>query len=376
MAKDKLKVAVVGVGMIANAAHIPAWKDLPDDVEIVAVMDVYENNAKTTAKMNGIPKWYTNAEKMLEECKPDIVSVCTPNCYHKQYSILALQAGAHVLCEKPVSTSAENAAEMFDVAEKAGKLLFVGQTARWSGTTLAAKEMADAGRLGEMYYAETAALRRRGVPKWGMFHMAEHNQGGPLYDIGVHSLDALLWIMGSPKVIAASGATYLKIANKDEGLKTSLADSGAPLGLFTPRPYDYKEFNVEDFGVGFLRLEGGATVYLKASWAANVPEGMGGTFIVGTEGGLKLQPLTYVTNMGSYQVDITPKVPTDRNVSFYGHYRECEHFVKVIRGEEKELIVKKAEALNVMRALDAIYKSAELGEEVWIEDACCCDCKK
>lgn len=370
MAQDKLKVAVIGVGMIANAAHIPAWKDLPNDVEIVGVMDIYENNAATTAKMNGIPKWYTNAEKMLEELKPDIVSVCTPNCYHKQYTIMALEAGAHVLCEKPVATSAQDAAAMFDAADKAGKLLFVGQTMRWSGTVIAAKEFADAGKLGEVYYAETASLRRRGVPKWGMFHMAEHNKGGPLYDIGVHSLDALLWILGSPKVLSASGATYLKIANKDEGLKTSLADSGAPLGLFTPRPYDYREFNVEDFGVGFMRLEGGGTIYLKASWAANIAEGMGGTYIVGTEGGLKLQPLTYVTNMGSYQVDVTPRVPADRNVAFYGHYKECEHFVKVIRGEEKELLVKRHEALNVMRALDAIYKSAAEGKEVWVDDVC------
>lgn len=368
MAKDKFKVAIIGAGMIANAAHIPAWKDLSNDVEIVAVMDIFEANAQNTAKAHGIPKAYTNAEKMLEECKPDIVSVCTPNCYHKQYTIMALQAGAHVLCEKPVATSARDAAEMFDTADRVGKLLFVGQTMRWSGNVIAAKEFADLGKLGEMYYAETASLRRRGVPKWGMFHMKEHNAGGPLYDLGVHALDALLWIMGNPKIISASGATYLKIANRDEGLRTSLADSGAPLGVFTPRPYDYREFNVEDFGVGFMRLEGGATIYLKASWAANIAEGMGGTFILGTEGGLKLQPLTYVTNMGSYQVDVTPHIPQERQVAFYGHYKECEHFVRVIRGEEKELLVKRAEALNVMRALDAIYKSAEVGHEVPVED--------
>ena len=144
-------------------------------------------------------------------------------------------------------------------------------------------------------------MRRRGVPKWGMFHMREHSGGGPLCDIGVHVLDALLWIMGNPKVTAASGAAYLKIANQDEGLKMSLADSGAPVGVFDPRPYDPHEFDVEDMAAGFLRLENGATISITASWAANVPEGVGGTFILGTLGGLRLRPLTLVRNIGSYQ---------------------------------------------------------------------------
>ena len=367
MTGSRFKVALIGAGMIANAAHLPAWKELADEIELVGVMDIYERNAQATAERHGIPRAFTDAGQMLAETRPDIVSVCSPNRYHKEHTILALEARAHVWCEKPVATSASDAAAMFDTAERMGKRLLVGQTMRWSGTVLAAKEFADMGRLGEMYYAETASLRRRGVPTWGMFHMAEHSAGGPLYDIGVHSLDSLLWIMGNPKVISASGATYLKFANQDEGLKTSLADSGAPLGLFTPRPYDHREFDVEDMGLGLMRLEGGATIYLKASWAANTPEGLGGTFVLGTEGGLKLQPLTYVSNMGSYQVDVSPRVPAERDVAFFGHYKHAEHVLRAVRGEEEPL-VKRAEALNVMRALDAIYQSAEAGSEVLVED--------
>jgi predicted dehydrogenase len=93
---------------------------------------------------------------------------------------------------------------------------------------------------------------------------------------------------------------------------------------------------------------------------------MGYTMILGTEGGLVLDPLTLVTNMGKYQVNVTPRVPGDRKVDFSGHWVETEHFVKVLRGKE-ELIVKKEEVLNVMRTLDALYKSAEEGHEVWIE---------
>jgi predicted dehydrogenase len=314
----KLRVAVIGTGMIANAAHIPAWQNLQDDVEVVGVADLYEDNARSTAERHSIPHAYADADKMLHDLGPDIVSVCTPNCSHKQWTLAALASGAHVLCEKPIAPGYADALEMYQAAEAADRVLFVGQSVRFSGGTIAAKAFADAGQLGEMYYAETASMRRRGVPTWGMFHIKEHNAGGPVYDLSVHMLDALMWIMGNPKVIAASGATYTKLANRDEGLITSLADSGAPIGVFNPRPYDYREFDVEDMAAGFLRLENGATVSIKSSWAANIPPGMGGTMILGTVGGLMLRPLTLVRNMGSYQVDVTPKLPSEPNIPFYG----------------------------------------------------------
>jgi predicted dehydrogenase len=362
----KLQVAIIGAGMIANAAHIPAWKNLQDDVEIVGVADLYEENARSTAKRHDIVHAYGDAAKMLNDLEPDIVSVCTPNCYHKEWSIAALQSGAHVLCEKPIAPGYDDALDMYEVAEKAGKILFVGQSVRFSGGTIAAKAFADSGQLGEMYYAETASMRRRGVPTWGMFHIKEHNAGGPVYDLTVHMLDAVLWIMGNPRVVAVSGATYTKLADRDEGLIISLADSGAPIGVFNPRPYDYREFDVEDMAAGFLRLENGATVAVKSSWAANVPPGMGGTMILGTEGGLKLRPLTLVRNMGGYQVDVTPNVPSEPNIPFYGHWRETAHMIEVIRGQE-ELCVKKKEVLNVIRALEGLYRSAREGREIWLD---------
>jgi predicted dehydrogenase len=360
------RVALIGAGMIANAGHIPAWKNLAPQVELVGIYNHNLKRALDTAHRHDIPHAYDDCARMLAELSPDVVSVTTPNAWHKPFAIQALRAGAHVLCEKPIATSYADALEMYQIAEAAGRTLMVSQTARFSTAVEAAHEFAADGQLGEVYYAECSALRRRGVPTWGRFHIKADSGGGPLFDIGVHTLDSLLWIMGNPAVVAASGACYTKLSNCDEGLITSLTESGAPVGVYDPRPFDPAEFDVEDLGTGFLRLETGATITLKASWAANVPPGVGGTLLLGTQGGLRLNPFTLVRNMGRYQVDVTPHVPSMPDIPFYGHWKATAHMVRVLDGEEP-LRVQPAEVLNVIRALEAVYQSAAEGREIRLD---------
>ncbi|NLD74342.1 MAG: Gfo/Idh/MocA family oxidoreductase [Chloroflexi bacterium] len=364
MSKTTLRVAIIGAGMIAEAGHIPAWQGTPDS-EIVAIASRTAAHAQEAAGRHGIPRAYDDWRRMLEETRPDVVSVCTPNATHREVAIGALEAGCHVLCEKPAATSHADAVAMFAAAEAAGRVLYVGQNGRFAVSHRAAWEIARAGHLGEMYYAETAAMRRRGVPTWGVFHLREYAGGGPVYDIGVHALDTLLWIMGNPRVVAVSSVTFRRIADRDEGLITSLSESGAPLGVHHPRPFDPGEVNVEDLAAAFVRLDGGGAVTFRVSWAANIPEGFGETVILGTEGGLRLQPLTLFGRMGRYQADVTPLVPPDPDVPFHGIHQETAHLARVIR-EGEEPLVRREEVLNVMAALDAIYRSAAEGHEVQV----------
>ncbi|MCL4402065.1 MAG: Gfo/Idh/MocA family oxidoreductase [Acidobacteria bacterium] len=368
---EDLKVAVIGGGMIANAAHIPAWQDQPG-VRVVGVADRVLDTARATAQRHCIPSAYDDARRMLEELRPDAVSVCTPTCYHREHVTAALRAGAHVLCEKPVAAGSGDAEEMFQAAEAAQRTLLVGQSMRFFNQVTAARQFAAAGELGEIYYADASRLRRRGMPMWGNFHMKLHSGGGPLLDLGVHILDCLLWIMGNPKVVTASSVTFRKLACRKDGLLTSLAESGAPVGVFDSPAPDYRDLDVEDTGVVLLRLENGAAISLRVSWAANVPDSVGGLIcVMGTEGGLsfdtRVPELKLVKSIQQHQTDISPKLPAPHpNHPFYAHWKEVAHFVRVIRGEE-EPVIKREEVLNVIRALEAAYRSAALGSEVRLD---------
>jgi len=371
MSERKLRVAVIGCGMIANSAHIPAWQS-QRGAEVVGVMDNVLDRAKATAGKYSIPGAFDDVPQMLRELSPDVVSVCTPAGCHKEHAVAALRSGAHVLCEKPLAITSGEASEIFTAAEEAGRHLLVGQSMRFYNQVAAAKAFASDGQLGEIYCADAARLRRRGIPTHGSFHIKKLSGGGVLYDLGVHMLDMVLWIMGNPKVVAVSGVTFAKIGPRNEDLITSSVESGAFAGGVSNASYDAGKYNVEDFAAAFLRLDNGGIINLKVCWAANVPDSAGGVMIMGTEGGLSFDPrvldLRVIRNVNRYQVDVTPKILSpEPNHPFYAHWNEVAHFMRVLRGEE-EICVKKAEVLNVMRALEAIYRSAEEGREVRLDE--------
>ena len=368
----KLRVAVIGTGMIANSAHFPALNMLREEglVEVVGVADIREEVAAETARRHSVPNYYKDPQKMLDELKPDFVAVCTPNMYHKEWTIKALQAGAHVACEKPLALNVADAEEMWQTAKDCGKMLFPCQCMRWRNYMQQSKVLVDNGELGDVYFSDIEFIRRIGIPTWGYFHMKEHNYGGPFCDLGVHLIDSLLWIVGDKKVEAVSGSAYTKIANQGEDILLSIAESGAYSGAFTPRKYDYREFNVEDFSTGFMRLEGGMSVNFKFSWALNLPTTNLDMVICGDKGGLSVNKERLYKNIGRYQTECEMKWFDNgeyKGVAFEQHRYMYRNIINTLAGKE-EYLIKKHQNIEVTKAIECFYKSAELGREVRAEE--------
>lgn len=365
MKESKLRVAIISAGMIANAAHIPAYKNLSDRVEIVGICDLNPVSAEGTAKRHGIANWYTDAEKMLSEQKPDLVSVCTPNVAHKPMTMLALEYGAHVACEKPLALTYRDTKELFDLAKAKGKVLMACQTLRYSDEYQFAREMAREGRLGNIYYSEFSILRRRGIPKWGTFHKMDANGGGCLCDLGVHMLDAALWVMGNPAPMKITGTGSAVFGNSETDIITSLKESGAPAGVHNARPFKPEEFEVEEFAAGSLRLSNGCRMNFKTSWAVNLPDEYSMRF-AGTKAGLALPDMNMYSTFGRYQADINPRVFHEgkyQGKDFSGHYYLMEELTNhLIDGAP--LPVRPEETLNVSKIIDAFYISSREGREV------------
>lgn len=273
----KIRTGFIGVGGIAQA-HLRALQE-QDSIEVVAVADIVRENAEKTAARWGIPDVYTDYHELLARDDIESVNVCTFNQAHAQPSIDALRAGKNVLVEKPMAATLADATAMTAAAHASDKILMVAMPMRYSANILCAKAIVDAGRLGDIYYAETVMARRKGNP--GRSFIRQESAGiGATADIGVYALFAAMFLMGWPKPISVSG-----IANN------TLSKLSEPL-LYTPwARWEPEDVEVEDFGVAWVRFENGAVLVFKTSWLMHM-DSLGETFFLGTQAGLKLNPLT------------------------------------------------------------------------------------
>lgn len=351
------RVCIIGCGMIAKNAHIPAYRSVPDRFEITALCDVSRDAAEKTALSFGIKKYYTNVREMLEKEKPDIVSVCAPNMLHKEYVMAAIENGANVLCEKPLALTAADAKEMFSFAKKHGKILMACQTLRFLPERLAVKDLIDKGELGEVYYAEHSRIRRRGIPTWGKFHLKEHSGGGALIDIGVHGLDSTMWLMGNPKPTAVVAA--MRKVHADEIADAKKA--GALKGGVDTSNFNPEDMNVESFSEGNVRFENGASLNFKIAWAANLREE--NTIILsGLKKGVDTEHKMIYSGVDKIEeLKVTPNGFAGE--PFYGHFCITDNLYNCLTGKA-EPFVKPEETINVTAVIEAAYQSAETGREV------------
>lgn len=342
----KLRVGIVGLGM--GQGHIGEYKKHPH-AEVVAIADVDKSRLESVGKQHEISGQYTDYKKMLTKENLDIISIATPNVFHKPITIAALKAGAHVLCEKPMAMNAAEAREMLAVASKAKKRLMINFSYRFTEHSQALKQAVDANSIGDIYFGRTIWHRRRGMPGFGgWFGQKKMAGGGPLIDLGVHRLDLALWLMGYPKPAYVIGKTYNHIGSR-------LAKQQG------------KKFDVEDLASGYISFKNGATLVIEASWAANIAENeLMETRLFGTKAGLVQRNLN-----GTYNFEC--EIFSEEQGSFYtkkfisgaSGNSAMYHFVDAII-HNKPHPATGEEGLIVMEILDAIYKSAQTGKPVKI----------
>ena len=207
-----IKLGLIGAGGISQA-HCRTIASI-DGAEFIAVSDLVVANVERAKERWGIENTFTDYNEMLKMDELDAVFVCTPTGVHAPPTVAALKAGKHVLCEKPMEATLDAATEMVGTAHETGKILMVALKLRYSPQVIKAKAIIDAGTLGDIYYAETVADRRRGNPGGSFIRKATAGLGASA-DIGVYALDTALHLMEHPKPIAVSGITsnYLSLHN-------------------------------------------------------------------------------------------------------------------------------------------------------------------
>lgn len=364
MKKKNLRIGIIGCGNIAFQKHLPSLERLGSKVSLVAFCDTLEERAKKASEEYGVKEAsvYKDYHKLLEDESIDVVHVLTPNVSHAQITVDALELGKHVMCEKPMAINSEEAKRMLNASKRTGKKLTIGYQHRFRRDSLFLNKLIQDGELGEIYLTKAHAVRRRGVPTWGVFLDKEKQGGGALIDIGTHALDLALWLMNNynPKLVV--GSTYSKLSSKSDG------------NVFGHWDHE-KLAGVEDSAFGFITMENGATIMLESAWALNVINAKESQVtLCGTEAGaemfgdsdanegyvvLNTSKHNQLLEMKTITSNLIPSLRTEEELG----YLEAKHWIDAII-HDKTPMVTPEQAYVVTQILDAIYYSSETGQAV------------
>ena len=353
----KIKVGIIGTGGISgvhNSGYVKSGQ-----AEVWALCDIMPGVLAAKSKAYNVPaeRCFADYRGLLKLKEIDAVSVCTPNKTHMPITVAALKAGKHVLCEKPMAMNPGEAQKMVDASKVARRKLQIGHMHRYRADAGYVKGLVDSGVLGKIYFARCQAIRRRGVPSWGVFGRLEEQGGGGLIDIGVHQIDLCWSVMGKPIPVAVSGQVYRTIGNQP-----------GHFGMFGA--WDWKTYTVEDFACGLVRFANGATMSIECSFIANLDQDREGCHIVGDKGGASLSPLSVQVECDGHLMDCTPRdfvtvdlhgKPADISI----HELELTSFVDAVQND-KPVLVPATETIWTQKIIDGIFRSAKAGKEVSI----------
>ncbi|MBR5060268.1 MAG: Gfo/Idh/MocA family oxidoreductase [Clostridia bacterium] len=353
---SKLKIGIVGNGGISQL-HAQSYQALSDRVEIYALCDVNKARALAMAERLGVPseRVFDNVYDMVRLPELDAVNVCTWNNSHSECTITALDAGKHVLCEKPMALNAEQAKAMKAAAVRNGKHLQIGFVRRFGNDIEVLRNLAADGFFGEIYYAKVNYTRRNGCPG-GWFSDRSRSGGGPLIDLGVHVIDFSRYLMGNHKPVSVYGATFDKLKDRPDVRKAG--------GYFSSDASGSDIYDVEDLACGLIRFDNGSMIAIDAAFSLNQRSDRGDMEFFGTKGGARITDrVELFSQQSGYMTNTELCFPTsfDFNGSFLA---EIKHFVDCITVPGTKCISPADDGIILMEILDGLYESARTGHEV------------
>ncbi|HUG16371.1 MAG TPA: Gfo/Idh/MocA family oxidoreductase [Thermomicrobiales bacterium] len=253
-----LRAGLIGAGTIAFSAHLPAMRKLRDTISIVAVADIREDNARRAAAEYGAEAYYGDYRELLSRDDLDFVDICTPEFLHAEQTEAAASAGLHVICEKPMASSVEEADRMIAACKGAGVRLMIAHSRRFTGRYRRIREAIDRGEIGEVRYVRENERRPRSMydslglatghwtPEEGRpwLTMAKYSQGAALTN-AVHETDLARWFVGvDPVSIYAEARVTEPGAEAPDMLTYTIefangAVAGAEIVNQLPRGYPY-----------------------------------------------------------------------------------------------------------------------------------------
>jgi len=349
---EKIKVAVIGCGTIANTAHIKAYLANPS-AEIKYFCDTVIEKAEKAVSDYGCGEAVEDYRELLKDPEIEAVSICTPNDVHAAIAIDCLRAGKNVLCEKPAARTYAEALEMQRVQHETGKVLNIGVVNRFNTGVNIIKKMIGNGELGELYHIYVSFRSQRSIPGLGgAFTTKAIAGGGALIDWGVHYLDIVMYCSGDPQPRTVTGQTYSKLGRDMKNY--------AYLNMWAGPPNYAGTYDVDDFVTAMIRTEG-PSITLNGAWAQNI--GVEEMYIdfLGDKAGIRLQYGADFKVYGAHNgalLETTPKFKSDNMFQ-----NEIDGFLSCIRTGEK-LPSHIDTVILSSKIIQAIYDSSDSGAEI------------
>ncbi|GGD49745.1 Gfo/Idh/MocA family protein [Paenibacillus nasutitermitis] len=344
-------IAVIGAGSISEA-HLKAY-DRNSDAKLYAICDLNVERANAAARKYGIANIYTDYRELLADPSIEAVSICTWNNKHAEMAIAAIEAGKHVLVEKPLCRTVEEALQIQRAVRSSNKILQIGYVRRFEPKAQMLRKFVDEGEFGDIYFAKTSYIRRLGNPG-GWFADIERSGGGPLIDIGVHVIDIIWYLMGKPKVKSVSGNTYRQLGNRA---------NVENLSFYKAADYDAGKNTVEDMANVMIRFENGASLLVDVSFTLHAKD-ESSIRCFGQRGGFEIEPeLVLVTEKHNTILNMQPQTDSPGFQFDTAFQNEIDHFIDCVR-QGKEPISPVEDGVEMMKILCGIYESAAKGVEI------------